>query len=91
MSSQLGKKSARNGPASPAPIASWLGFTLPSAVLVTAFALVIGSTDVAGAGWVHGLELVAVPVVLLAVLAMRRTLARIGRGSPSPSPGSPSR
>jgi chromate transporter len=30
---------------------------------------------VAGAGWVHGLELVAVPVVALAVLAMRRSLA----------------
>ena len=42
---------------------------------MTAFALIVGSTDVVDAGWVHGLELVAVPVVLLAVLAMRRTLA----------------
>jgi chromate transporter len=42
---------------------------------MTALALVVGGTDVAGAGWVHGLELVAVPVVLLALLAMRRTLA----------------
>jgi chromate transporter len=56
-------------------VASWLGFTLPSAVAMTALALVVGSADVSGAGWVHGLELVAVPVVLLAVLAMRRALA----------------
>ena len=56
-------------------IAAWLGFTLPSAVAMTAFALAIGSADVSGAGWVHGLELVAVPVVALAVLSMRRTLA----------------
>ena len=56
-------------------IAAWLGFTLPSAVAMTAFAVAIGSADVSGAGWVHGLELVAVPVVALAVLSMRRTLA----------------
>ncbi len=56
-------------------LAAWVGFTLPSAVAMTALALVIGSADVSGAGWVHGLELVAVPVVALAVLAMRRSLA----------------
>jgi chromate transporter len=75
MSSQLGMAIGAHRAGIPGSIAAWLGFTLPSAVLMTAFALVIGSTDVAGAGWVHGLELVAVPVVLLAVLAMRRTLA----------------
>ena len=75
MSSQLGMAIGAHRAGVPGAIAAWLGFTLPSAVLMTAFALVIGSTDVAGAGWVHGLELVAVPVVLLAVLAMRRTLA----------------
>ena len=75
MSSQLGMAIGAHRAGIPGAIAAWLGFTLPSAVLMTAFALVIGSTDVAGAGWVHGLELVAVPVVLLAVLAMRRTLA----------------
>ena len=42
---------------------------------MTVLALAVGSADVGGAGWVHGLELVAVPVVLLAVLAMRRSLA----------------
>lgn len=56
-------------------LASWAGFTLPSAVALTVLALVVGASDVSGAGWVHGLELVPVPVVLLAVLAMRRSLA----------------
>ena len=42
---------------------------------MTALALVVGSADVSGAGWVHGLELVAVPVVAVAVLSMRRSLA----------------
>ena len=36
-------------------IAAWLGFTLPSAIAMTALALAIGSADVSGAGWVHGL------------------------------------
>jgi len=58
--------------------AAWLGFTLPSAVVMTALALLVGAADVASAGWIHGLELVAAPVVALAVLAMRRTLAPSG-------------
>lgn len=56
-------------------LAAWAGFTVPSAVAMTAIALAVGSADVGGAGWVHGLELVAVPVVGLAVMAMRRSLA----------------
>ena len=56
-------------------LAAWLGFTLPSAVAMTLLALTVGAADVSGPGWVHGLELVAVPVVFLAVLAMRRSLA----------------
>ena len=56
-------------------LAAWIGFTLPSAIAMTVLALAVSSVDVAGAGWVHGLELVAVPVVGLAVLAMRRSLA----------------
>ncbi len=75
MSSQLGMAIGAHRARVPGAIAAWLGFTLPSAVAMTAFALIVGSTDVVDAGWVHGLELVAVPVVLLAVLAMRRTLA----------------
>jgi chromate transporter len=74
-SSQLGIAIGAHRAGRLGAVASWLGFTLPSAAAMTALALVVGSADVSGAGWVHGLELVAVPVVLLAVLAMRRALA----------------
>ena len=57
-------------------LAAWLGFTLPSAVVLTALALWARKLDLAGAGWVHGLELAAAAVVLTAVIAMARTLAR---------------
>jgi chromate transporter len=53
----------------------WLGFTLPSALALVAFAYgieILGAGS--GAGWLHGLKLVAVPVVALAVWGMARTL-----------------
>ena len=52
-------------------LVAWIGFTMPSALLMTAFAL--GMTkwgDVANAGWLNGLKLVAVAVVAQAVWAM---------------------
>ena len=55
-------------------VAAWLGFTLPSAAALIAFALSVGSLDIAGAGWVHGLKIVAVPVVAAAVWGMAKTL-----------------
>jgi chromate transporter len=60
-------------------LAAWLGFTLPSALALTALALWARNVDLARAGWVHGLELAAAAVVATAVVAMARTLAR-GRG-----------
>jgi len=57
-------------------LAAWIGFTLPSAVILTALAIWARDADLAGAGWVHGLELAAAAVVLTAVIAMARTLAR---------------
>ncbi len=57
---------------------AWLGFTLPSAAALIAFALLVGSVDVEDAGWLHGLKLAAVAVVAQAVWGMARTLA-IGR------------
>lgn len=56
-------------------LAAWVGFTLPSAILMTAFAF--GAAFLAGPlghGLVHGLKLVAVAVVAQAVLGMARTL-----------------
>ena len=56
-------------------LAAWLGFTLPSAVALTIFGLATVSSDIASAGWVHGLKLAAVAVVAQAVWSMARTLA----------------
>lgn len=57
-------------------VASWVGFTMPSALLMLAFAfghrLIDGKV---GAGVVHGLQLVAVAVVAQAILSMRKSLA----------------
>lgn len=57
-------------------IAAWIGFTLPSAALMIAFALGAGKLGtLLGTGWLHGLKLAAVAVVAQAVLAMWRSLA----------------
>ena len=56
-------------------IAAFVGFTLPSALLLFAFAVLSGGlTGPWGAGAVHGLKLVAVAVVAQGVLGMARTL-----------------
>jgi chromate transporter len=51
-------------------VMSWLGFTLPSAVVLLIFAYGVASLNVADAGWLHGLKLVAVPIVAQAVWGM---------------------
>jgi chromate transporter len=56
--------------------AAWVGFTLPSAVAMTAFAYGMSALgDVAHAPWLQGLKLVAVAVVAQAVWGMARNLA----------------
>jgi chromate transporter len=56
-------------------IAAWIGFTLPSTLLMIAFALGIGAMgDLGHAAWLKGLKLVAVAVVAQAVWGMARTL-----------------
>jgi chromate transporter len=54
-------------------IAAWVGFTLPSAVALTAFAMLTSGANLSTAGWVEGLKLGAVAVVALAVISMART------------------
>src|SRR5258706_1694269 len=56
-------------------VVAWIGFTLPSALLLVAFAYGLRATGVADAGWLHGLKVVAVAVVAQAVWGMGRTLA----------------
>ena len=56
-------------------VCAWLGFTLPSALALVAFAYGVSGVAGAGdAGWLHGLKVVAVAVVALAVWGMARTL-----------------
>jgi chromate transporter len=56
-------------------LAAWVGFTLPSAIVLIVFAY--GVTHIGGAlgsGWLHGLKIAAVAVVANAVLGMMRSL-----------------
>ena len=56
-------------------LAAWAGFTLPSAILLVAFAFGAGNLadSMAGAGLLHGLKLVAVAIVAQAVWSMARS------------------
>lgn len=56
-------------------LVAWVGFTLPSALLLVAFALGLSHwPDASGSGWLHGLKVAAVAVVAQAVWAMGRSL-----------------
>jgi chromate transporter len=56
-------------------LAAWLGFTLPSAAALVAFAFGARSLGgAAGPGLLHGLQLTAVAIVAQAVLSMARNL-----------------
>lgn len=59
----------------PGAIAAWLGFTLPSALALILFAFgVTAYSDLFDSGFLHGLKVVAVAVVALAVWGMAKTL-----------------
>ncbi|MET0771984.1 MAG: chromate efflux transporter, partial [Candidatus Limnocylindrales bacterium] len=73
-SSQLGIAIGTRRAGMAGGIAAWLGFTLPSAILLVLFGTLAVTADVAAAGWVHGLKLAAVAVVAAALLTMARTL-----------------
>jgi chromate transporter len=56
-------------------LAAWLAFTLPSAVIMFAFAMIAGHfTGALADGFLHGLKLVAVAVVAQAVWGMAQSL-----------------
>jgi chromate transporter len=57
-------------------LAAWTGFTLPSALALILFAYGVTALKgaVAHAGWLHGLKVVAVAVVALAIWGMAKTL-----------------
>ncbi len=56
----------------PGGVAAWLGFTMPSVLLLVAFAFGVEHFAVADSGWLHGLEVAAVAVVAQAVWGMAR-------------------
>jgi len=56
-------------------VASWIGFTFPSAFVLFLFATFVQGYDISNAGWLHGLTIVAVAVVAHAVWGMAKSLA----------------
>lgn len=55
-------------------IISFIGFTLPSVLVLILFALFLQNFNIGDAGWVHGLKIVAVVVVAHAILGMANKL-----------------
>lgn len=56
-------------------LAAWFAFTMPSAILMVAFAFGVASFgDAAGTGWLAGLKAAAVAVVTQAVIGMAKSL-----------------
>jgi chromate transporter len=55
-------------------IISFIGFTLPSVLALIIFAYILQGVNVADAGWIHGLKIVAVAVVAHAILGMAQKL-----------------
>ena len=56
-------------------LAAWLGFTLPSAIALVLFAYGVEELGEEASEWLHGLKVVAVAVVALALWGMSKTLA----------------
>lgn len=55
-------------------VAAWIGFTMPSVILLVIFALLMKGYDIGNTGWIHGLKMVAVAIVAQAVLSMGQKL-----------------
>ncbi|WP_245947461.1 chromate efflux transporter [Bacillus taeanensis] len=55
-------------------VISWIGFTLPSVAALVLFAYFYQTFHLDGAGWIHGLKIVAVAVVAQAVVGMGQKL-----------------
>ncbi len=73
-SSQLGIAIGLGRAGYPGALAAWLGFTLPSAVALILFAYGVDALGGEATEWLHGLKVVAVPVVALALWGMGKTL-----------------
>jgi chromate transporter len=75
-SSQVGMAIGLMRAGYPGMLAAWTAFTLPSAIILVAFAYGAGALEeAAGTGWIQGLKAAAVAVVANAVLGMGLSLA----------------
>ena len=74
-SSQLGMAIGMGRAGIAGGVVAWLGFTLPSAIALILFAYGVHAFDGQASEWLHGLKIVAVAVVALALWGMGRTLA----------------
>ena len=59
----------------PGALAAWVAFTVPSAIAMVLVALSLQNIGEQAAGWLHGLKVVAVAAVAVAVWSMARSLA----------------
>lgn len=76
-SSQLAMAIGQRRAGWPGLIAAWVGFTLPAAAAMILLAYLAPTLSAAwGGGWRHGLMVAAAAIVLQALVAMARTLAR---------------
>ena len=74
-SSQVGMAIGYRRAGYPGMLAAWVGFTMPSAIALVAFAMGVAQLgDISGAGWLAGLKAAAVAVVAHAVLGMSRSI-----------------
>ena len=79
-SSQVGMAVGYTRAGFPGALASWTGFTLPSAAIMTVFGAIATGGAVSGDEvWLRALKLVAVAVVLNAVIGMAQQLAATPR------------
>ena len=74
-SSQLGIAIGMGRAGMTGGLVAWLGFTFPSAIALILFAYGVHAFDGQAGEWLHGLKIVAVAVVALALWGMGRNLA----------------
>src|SRR5699024_9357766 len=55
-------------------LTSFIGFTLSSFIVLMIFASLMTTFDISEAGWIHGLKIVAVVIVLHAIMGMSKNL-----------------
>jgi len=74
-SSQVGMALGLTRAGVPGALAAWLGFTLPSALIMAGVAAgAVGARGMLGMGWLHGLQIAAVAVVARALWGMAARL-----------------